>query len=210
MDLIKINDLAQSLMSERKAHLEREKGGIYHHGQRTANLALELRRKLYPDDTAHDDILTVAAWFHDCAKGIEPHEQYGSVVAKEALKNLLSDFELEKVCELIALHCARKPLDNGYDNYTKLIQDADLLDHFGVYEIWMNIQYWAHTGGSMDEMSSWYNENHTQHTERFRKLLNYDFSKEIYDDRVAFQNEYVARLNDEGAGKIHNKDQLKG
>jgi uncharacterized protein len=48
MDLQIINNIAKKLMVSRKAHLEREKGGIYHHGQRTANLSLELRKKYFP------------------------------------------------------------------------------------------------------------------------------------------------------------------
>jgi len=202
MDLDKIKQAAKDIMSERKAHLEREKGGIFYHGQRTANLALELHKKVLPDDKSHD-ILTVAAWFHDCAKGIEPHAEYGTVVAKHALKDFLSNIELDEVCNLIALHCARKPNENDYTHYTKLLQDADLLDHFGTYEIWMNIQYHSHTSGSIEDMIDWYNENHLKHVNRFRKMLNYDLSKEIYDERVAFEKEYIARLNDEGTGKIH-------
>lgn len=203
MDLVKIKQKAQTLMSGRKAHLEREKGGIYHHGQRTANIVLELRKSILPDDTSHDDLLTVAAWFHDCAKGIEPHEEYGAVVARQALQEFLSDNELNIVCNLVALHCARKPKDNDYTDYTKLLQDADMIDHFGVYSIWMNIQYQAHTEGTISDMIKWHKENHTPFVTKHRKLLNYDISKEIFDERVAFEKEYIARLNDEGTGKIH-------
>ncbi len=203
MDLNHINEIAFNLMASRKAHLEREKGGIYHHGQRTANLALELRKSIFPKDSSHDDMLTVAAWFHDCAKGIEPHAKYGSIVAGESLAPHLKREELDEVLSLIALHCSRKPDDNDYDEYTKILQDADLIDHFGIYEIWMNIQYWSHKEGTIGDMIDYYTENHLKHTNHHRYLLNYEFSKKVFDDRVAFEKEYIKRLMDEGVGKIH-------
>ncbi len=207
MDLKHINEIAANLMASRKAHPEREKGGIYHHGQRTAKLSIELREKIFPEDSSHDDVLTVAAWFHDCAKGIEPHENYGTVVANETLRPHLNDRELEDVLRLIALHCARKPNDNDYDRYAKLLQDADLIDHFGIYEIWMNIQYWSHKEGTICDMIEYYTENHLKHTNRHRELLNFEFSKKVFDDRVAFEKEYINRLMDEGVGKIHIRNE---
>jgi hypothetical protein len=148
----------------------------------------------------------VASWFHDCAKGIEPHAEYGVVVAKKALKDELKDDFLQKVLNVIALHCSRKPDNNDYDIPTKIMQDADLIDHFGIYEIWMNIQYWSHTNGSIEDMISYYMENHLKHTNHHRSLLNYEFSKKVFDDRVDFEKDYIKRLLDEGNGKIHIKD----
>lgn len=205
MDLQKIKEIAKHLMAERKAHLEREKGGAYYHGKRVANLVLEFRKIILPDDSSHDDILTVAAWFHDCAKGIEPHEEYGDVIARHALKNYLSHDELDTVCSLIKLHCLRNPDNNNYNEYTKLLQDADIIDHFGIYEIWMNIQYWAHTDGSIHDMINHYQNYHINHTQKCRALLNYKYSIEVFDNRLSFEKEFIARLNDEGIGNIHKK-----
>lgn len=208
MDLDKIKRLATDLLKNRKAHIEREKGGILYHGQRTAELVLKLRKVLLPDDSSHDDILQVAAWFHDCGKGIEPHANYGAVIAREALKDYVSSHELEQICSLIRLHQDRDPGSNTHDDYTKLLQDADHLDHFGIYEVWMGIQYYAHTEGTIQEMLDFYNMNHESHTKKHRALLNYELSKRIFDDKVSFENDYIARLNDEGQGKIHNLKEL--
>ncbi len=204
MNLQKIKEIAKHLMVERKAQLEREKGGIYYHGERVANLALALRKEILPDNSSYDDILTVSALFHDCAKGIEPHDEYGSIVARHALKNHLPEDELNKVINLIEVHCMRKPDNNDYDAYTKILQDADMIDHFGIYQIWMNIQYWAHTDGSFHDMIDYYKKNHESNSSKHRKLLNYEYSKNIFDERIAFEREFVLRLYDEGIGNIHN------
>ncbi len=204
MDLDKIREIAKHLMLERKANLFREKGGKYYHGQSTANLTFQLRKEILPDDSSHDDILTVAAWFHDCAKGIEPHANYGAIIAREALKVCLSVKELDKVCNLINLHCSRKIEKSNYDDYTKLLQDADIIDHFGVHEIWLNIQYHAHTDGTIHDLIEWYKTNFKSSSDELRELLNYRYSKKVFDDRIIFEGEFAKRLYDEGIGNIHN------
>ena len=104
MDLIKIKNEAFRLMADRKAHLEREKGGIYFHGDRVAKTVIHLRNVVLPNDDSKDELLTIAAWFHDIAKGIEPHASYGAVLTKEALQVLVPPLMLEAICELIATH----------------------------------------------------------------------------------------------------------
>ena len=170
MDIVKIKKVAKHLMAERKAHLEREKGGVFYHGERVANLVVALRKSILPNDASHDDLLRVAAWFHDCAKGIEPHADYGAAVAREALQDYISENKLNKICDLIKMHATRTPEDLILDDYTKLLQDADLIDHFGIYEIWMNIQFWAHTDGNFHDMIDWYKENFAEHITNNRKV----------------------------------------
>jgi uncharacterized protein len=208
MNLDKIKRLATDLLKDRKAHIQREKGGVLYHGQRTAQIALQLRKILLPEDSSHDDILKVAAWFHDCSKGIEPHANYGAIIAKETLKDYVSSHELEKIYDLIQLHPLRDPNNNNYDDYTKLLQDADHLDHFGTPAIWINIQYQAYVDGTMQEMLDFFNINNEAFHNKHRALLNYDLSKRIFDDKVAFERKYITRLNDEGIGKIHNLKEL--
>lgn len=208
MDLYKIKRLAFDLMRNLKAHIDREKGGVLYHGERTANIALQLRKVLLPDDSSHDDILQVAAWFHDCSKSIEPHANYGAAITREALKDYVSSHELEKICDLIKFHPLRSPDNNTYDDYTKLLQDADHLDHFGTPAIWINIQYQAYADGTMQEMLDFLNINNEAFHKKHRALLNYDLSKRIFDERTSFEREYITRLNDEGIGKIHNLKEL--
>jgi hypothetical protein len=72
----------------------------------------------------------------------------------------------------------------------------------------MGIQYYAHAGGTIEEMLDFYNINHQSHIEKHRSLLNYNISKKIFDEKVDFENQYIARLNNEGLGKIHNLEEL--
>ena len=177
MNLDIIRQKAYELMGTRKAHIEREAGGIYYHGQRTANVAIALRKHIIPDDNSKDEILIAACYLHDCAKGIEPHAKYGAIVAREALNGLAENEEINQICDLIEKHKDRNSNTQEINSFHKILQDADLIEHFGIYEIWMCFQYYAHTNGSLTDAIKFYEENHTAHTSTSRALLNYDIKR---------------------------------
>lgn len=87
MNLDRISEIALNTMSQRKSHLQRETGFVYYHCQRVAKIALSLRKELFPDEGTMDDIMYVASIFHDVTKGIEPHQETGSVLVKSLLKD---------------------------------------------------------------------------------------------------------------------------
>ena len=84
MNLERIAALAKKYLM-RRAHLERETGFIYAHGQRVASGVIELRRRV-TDDASHDDLLRCAAIFHDVGKGIGEHGQTGAVMVRFLLR----------------------------------------------------------------------------------------------------------------------------
>ncbi|NIK80017.1 hypothetical protein FHS15_005201 [Paenibacillus castaneae] len=61
---------------------------------------------------------------------------------KSLLANECTADELEHISTIILLHNTRKQEDQPY--YIKLVQDADILDHFGSNEIWLKYLYSAH------------------------------------------------------------------
>lgn len=208
MDTIKIKEIAFKLMANRKAHLEREKGAIYYHGERVAKTIISLREIILPNDDSNDEILTIAAWFHDIAKGIEPHAKYGAPLAKEALKELIPPAELDTICDLIALHCDRHPESNEHSTLAKLLQDADLIDHFGVYEIWMNFQYYAYTNEPMSASIDFFEKEYPLLSEKCRELLNFEVSRRVFDEKYEFAKLFIERMKIEGIGDIYNLDKL--
>lgn len=208
MNLNKIKEIASHLMKNRKAHLKREIGGILYHGERTARIALKLRELLLPNDSSHDDILKVAAWFHDCGKGIEPHAKYGATITREALKGHVTNGDLEKICNLISHHTSRCPENNNLDDYIKIHQDADLLDHFGTYGIWMSMQYSAHIEESIVDLLYLYKKDFDDYVLKYRNQFNYNISRIIYDEKVLFEKKFIERLNFEGTGEIYNLESL--
>ena len=209
IDLPALQALAEQLLKPRKAHIDREKGGIYYHGQRVANTALLLRRAILPEDGAYDGVLTVAAWFHDIGKNIEPHARYGALLAREALREHCSAGELDEICEMISLHCDRRPGDNGYAPAVRLLQDADMVDHFGSYVLWMDIWHSASREGTWQELAFFDEARWDAFCARHRALLNYPLSGNIFDEKAAFVNAVYARMRVECVGGIAGLDDLK-
>ena len=201
MDFQRLDSLAQQYMKHRKSHKEREMGAAYFHGQRVANSVILLREKLFPKQKEWDDVLRCAGMFHDIGKGIEPHAHSGAVLVRDLLKNELTGEELEQVCNLIAVHPDRKPGTNTYTDAQKLLQDADLLDHYGSQGIWMSCIYYAYTGQEeMAQVPSYYASDFLEHATSNRELLNFELSKKIYDEKIAFEQAIAKRMDIESKG----------
>lgn len=200
MDLQMIKQRAYENLGNRKAHHHRETGFIYYHGARVANLVMNLRKLLFPEDNSMDEILQAAAYFHDVAKGIEPHHEYGALLVKEMLQDLCTAEEVDKIAGLIQCHALRKKRE--YNNYEMLLQDADLLDHFGTIELWMNFYYYATEDQNMDFSIDFYHTEFKDITMKNRSLLNFALSEKIFDEKLEFVNSFVKRMEIENKGDI--------
>lgn len=200
MDLQLIKARALENLGRRKAHKRRETGFIYYHGERTAKLVISLRKLVLPEDSSMDDILQAAALFHDVAKGIEPHSKHGAVLTGEMLQDLCSREELDKITELIRLHTSR--MKGNCDDYARLLQDADLLDHFGSIELWMGISYAAGEDWNIDKLLDFYNGEFVEIAAKNRSLINYEVSKSIFDEKIDFTHRFAERISIENKGGI--------
>ncbi|WP_026477672.1 HD domain-containing protein [Alkaliphilus transvaalensis] len=203
MDLIKIKEIATKQLANRKERSNRERGYTYRHGERVASLAI-LLRKMISNDGSNDDIIRVASWFHDISKGVEPHGKYGAIVAREILNEYCSQSDLDRICEIIKNHQIRLK-ENIYPEYIKIVQDADILDHFGNIGIWITFFDHACVDKSVDEVIGHYGEDFVVHVAKMRELLNYDISKEIFDDKINNTLAFISDLSVEVSGGICSK-----
>lgn len=200
MDFLALDALAQKLMRARKSHREREIGAIYDHGKRVSVGVISLREAI-TDDDSHDDMLRAAAMFHDVGKGIEPHAHSGSILMRDLLRGYTTADEVEEMARLVAAHCDRHPNEEKHDLWTKLLQDADLLDHFGTYDIWMCFSYYAYNGQEGIQKAATYLANELpQQAKKQRELLNFSVSRQIFDEKLAFENSLTRRLLIEATG----------
>ncbi|WP_322184021.1 HD domain-containing protein [Neglectibacter caecimuris] len=200
MELQRLEALAEKYMGHRKSHIEREIGHVYFHGKRVANGVLLLRKKLFPEDASHDDVLFCAGLFHDVGKGIEPHPRTGSTLVRELLCGEMTPEEMEAVCGLIAVHDDRRA-DSPHSPWVKLLQDADLLDHFGIQGVWLSFTYYAYMGQKgMSELPEFYETEWKPMVAKNRKLLNFPFSREIFDEKTTYEWSVIQRLKEEGTG----------
>lgn len=211
MDLLKMKEIAYRELGEKSSHSWKEKGNKYHHGLRVAKLALELRRRIFPADDGHDEILTAAAWFHDLCNGEEEHAKRGALKTRSLLHGLCTEDELEEICGIIAVHDDRHPEGSPYSRYVQLQQDADHLDHFGTYDIWTVVLYTVERGETILDAVEWLRKTRHEAHEAYagyRPELNFSLSKRIYDEKCDFENLFAERFAKECDGEIVGLDRL--
>lgn len=200
-----VDEIAQKSMGWRKAHLSREQGYIYRHGRRVARLSLHLRRRLFPDRLGMDDRLYAGALFHDLAKGIEPHAETGAMLAESLLREACTPEELETIAAIIRGHN-----DRGRDElpfYVKIVQDADILDHFGTQEIWLNFVHQAYDEkGPEEAVSYWKSKEYAEYAARSRTKLNYELSKQIFDEKDEFHRAFARRFESDQDGGLGGRE----
>ncbi len=199
MDFTRLEKLAEIHMKHRKSHRERETGFVFAHGKRVMNGVIILR-KMITDDSSFDDTLACAALFHDVGKGIGEHGKSGAAIARYILKDEITPDELDEVARLIDAHNQRDPESGRWDIRAKLLQDADLIDHFGIMEVWINFLYNANRDWSFEKAQEFYKNEFDAEVAENRKLINYDIAKQIYDEKIAFNRMIIERMKTEGAG----------
>jgi HD superfamily phosphodiesterase len=204
MDMVAIKQLAYVLLGNKNSHPWKEKGNKYYHGERVASLVISLRKLILPEDDSHDDILTVAAWFHDISNGEDNHAEVGAVNAREVLHEYCTKEELDEICTIISVHDDRYHGRDTYSDYIKLQQDADLLDHFGSYDIWMHFIYSSAHDLAFNNVIDWLVDERPKDDEKYLRELNFDISRKIYNEKSDFVKSFAERFRTEGSGQFWN------
>jgi len=202
MNRKKCVQVARSAMAGRRAHPDRERGYTFHHGLRTARMALELHKQISRPLEVSESLLFVAALFHDVGKGYEPHNRSGAVAVKRLLAGQLTPEEIKQAGRIIREHNVRRKNRRCW-TASKIVQDADLLDHFGAHGVWLCLRYGAIHGRVDEQMLKAYNgPQYQQYLGKARKALNFQVSRLAFDGRVAIERQFMDRLAAEAAGKL--------
>lgn len=208
MNLDVIKNIAFEQLSERSSHAWKEKGNKYYHGERVAKLALTLRKLLFPDDDSYDDILTVAAWFHDIENGKDKHCERGAETTRALLCVYCTSDELDEICKIIAVHDQRWGDRASFTNAIKLHQDADLLDHYGTYEVLMSFLYMTAHGITLSEEVDFLKNKRPAESEYYRGLLNFELSRAFFDEKVKFMDDFTERFSIECEGELYDFERI--
>jgi uncharacterized protein len=84
----------------------------------------------------------------------------------------------------------------------KIHQDADLLDHFGTFEIWMSFIYAVSHGQTLNDVKDWLINVRPLENEKYRDELNFEISRKIFDEKMEFAKKFSDRFGVENMGKI--------
>jgi len=210
MNLEAIAQIAADEMATKRSYPWKEIGEKYQHGQSVAKLALSLRQILFPEMTDKDNILTVAAWFHDIYNGHAAyhkiHGEKGAELVHELIKNHCTATEVEEICGIIAVH-DELGVSTG-SVLLKLHQDADILDHFGTNAVRRAMNDAARLDRSMQEAVKQMQEVNETYDVIRRSELCFELSRRIYDEKTAFVFAFADRFEVEANGEIWNEEQL--
>ncbi len=201
----------KSTLSEKSSHVWKEPGNKYDHGLRTATLALRLKAALGLSDTAvNPDILTVAAWFHDvCNSADEPdHENAGADLLPSLIGQYCTAEELDEIRHLVRVHDTRLksiPTEERlctYSHAVLLLQDADLLDHVGTYSVWATFSDLVYRRKTpYDYVAPFENGAFDRWAESWRIKMNYEETRAIYNEKIAFEVAFARRMKRELSGE---------
>lgn len=190
-------------MKNMVSHKDREKGWCLAHGKRTARLAINLRKKLFPGNAASDDIIYTAALFHDIGKQHENHEKAGAVIARNLLSEYITTEEADEIEYIISHHNAYKADKSGFTDNLKLVQDADIIDHQGAVFIWISMHMAAEKDLSVENCIEMFREyDKPDNILRNGGLLNFDLSKKIINARYEYERGFFKKLCEEQKGKF--------
>ena len=193
MDIEKIEAIAHAEMVSRQDHGGREPGWILYHGKRTGKIAMHLAESLGQDIDL--DCLYVAGLFHDVGKGADDHNKVGARRTRELLVGLLPEDALDRVCETIRVHNKRMMADDFWD-MTKLVQDADLVDHVGCIDVWMALYFSGSQGQSIHDHLAWFRGEECREFRHYmRTHLNFDVSRSMFEERIQSADRFFADLH---------------
>lgn len=204
MDRSQVDQIARDTLSMERSHREREVGWAYRHGQRTARLGLWLRRRLFPQREQWDDTLYAAACLHDCAKKAKvDHGAAGAARAVKLLQGVAQPQELSAIHDAILRHNKRGTAQNDVE---RLLQDADIIDHFGSIEVWLNVSYSVLSGSGPEMSLNFYKEELEKMAAELLPQFNFEVAKDIFLERVQYSREFAARLAVEGDGGVFQEE----
>lgn len=199
--------IAAQTMARRKENPCREIGYIFYHGLRVTKLSAQLARSL-EIEVDPPEVLFAGALFHDVGKGFARHPEIGSGLVKELLKDLLAKELLDRVARIVLLHN-----DRGRGNLPDeilIVQDADILDHYGTQGVWLKFQYSAHRNENVhDVMDFWHSGPCTSLVEQSRMELNFDLSRRIFEQRLSFQDEFARVFEGEILGQADSIENIR-
>jgi len=182
-----------------------EPGYRLNHGRRTEILSLEIAdaEKLSVDR----DPLAMGALLHDigkdsCVKG-ESHAECGAHILRDKFADLMSPDEIFNVAEIIAHHYER-PNSKWYEGKEKpvwnleilLVQDADVLDHFGTPGIWLSMHWAVYKNfGPAESVEQWFSSDFMcAWRQEARRSLNFRTSRRLLELRIAEMDAFFRRL----------------
>lgn len=201
MDRDAVIEIARSAMSQHKPLAGQEKGYVLHHGLRTGSISMRLLERIGEPIEVERDVLFTAGLFHDIGKGQARHNEVGADMAEHLLREVCSREELDGVTRIIREHNQR-PRAAECLAASRVLQDADMIDHCGAQGIWLAFHWNAEHGETPAESLAGHRGKNEQRRSHAMSRLNYEASRRVMDARLSFEDRFFEVFEAELAGRI--------
>jgi uncharacterized protein len=196
-DRDELERIARTAMGEKVSMGDREPGYAFHHGLRTARLTVELHLALAEQLDADADLAFAGALFHDAGKGYKRHHEVGAAIAEELLSEHLSGQDARRVGRVVREHNQRDRAAECLPE-SRLVQDADILDHVGAVQVWQSFYYSGARRETPQQAAAYYYGAENQRwLGSLDDLLNFEISRAILAERRALADAFYRRFVDE-------------
>lgn len=187
-----------------------EPGYRYYHGLRVARLAVELAQAMQL--RIDPDVLFVGGFLHDVGKAGyngPDHGPRGAELIRAEIAHLFSADELDGVTAIVANHYMR-PNSHHFAGRERpvlaaevlLVQDADLIDHFGSNGIWLAFHWSAHHGRNQQESLDFYHGQDVSWRREALESVNYELSRDEIASRMDRAAQFMSFWQIEEKGEL--------
>ncbi len=186
----------------------REQGYRYYHGKRASKLACEIARNEHLCEKINCISLIAASLFHDIGKCMpendyDDHAKRGSIAVGKLLSGLFCRDSHKVVTEAIYWHNKRDESPDTLCVEGLILQDADILDHFGAQAVWLTIFNTAVDNNSVDEaLKLWDSDQMNSWTDYAAGHLNFPTSQAAMQKRLDRTEQFFRHLRRENAGHL--------
>jgi HD superfamily phosphodiesterase len=197
----KLIEIGREAMAGRAVHAGREAGFTFHHGRRVGGVAVSLWERLGRPSEVDPDIVYAAGLFHDLGKGEPVHNEAGAEEVRRLLAEVCEPHEVSEIALLVARHTERGR--EGLSLAARIVQDADVLDHFGGQLIWKLFVYSArHDRSPWAALQYYWCDEHQDWIDGARAGLNLDVSREAFESRRRVETAFLERFRAELDGAL--------
>lgn len=194
-------ELARDAMVNRRTMAERETGYIFHHGLRVSKLSLSLADAVDEQVDVSREVLEIGALLHDVGKGRPSHHEAGASLVPAILEDVCDPEEIEQVAGLVRMHNRRDRRRCSVAQ--RVVQDADMLDHFGAQNVWLAFHWNAAHDDPPEEWVTYYlGEQNRTYTDAARAALNFSASIDAFERRLTVEQRFLDDFRRELRGDL--------
>jgi HD superfamily phosphodiesterase len=150
-------------------------------------------------------VLEIAALYHDIGRikdiedgemdpfdGHECHAEHGSRIVDRYIEEFVSESQLEKIIEIVGNHHSWASTLEG-----KLVQDADKLSNFGVFNLWRQIDYAAQNEKEIQESLYYFWEDAVKQFNQHIEEMHFERTKNLAEKRLEWHKTTMSIMEKE-------------